>query len=171
MQKITPFLWFENKAEEAAEFYVSVFAKAPARSGGTSRIVSISRYDAEGAKATGMPAGTVMTVNFELAGQEFVALNGGSYFRMSGAISFVVNCETQKEVDWFWERLSADGGEEGVCGWISHDRFGVTWQVVPTALPEMLQDKDPAKAQRVMAAMLKMTKIEIEGLRKAYEGR
>jgi predicted 3-demethylubiquinone-9 3-methyltransferase (glyoxalase superfamily) len=169
MQMITPFLWFDTQAEEAANYYVSVFKNAPTCAEGRSKIISITRYDEEGAKASGMVVGTVMTVEFQLDGQRFVALNGGSYFKFSGAVSFVVNCETQEEVDWFWERLSAEGGEKGVCGWINHDKFGVTWQVVPTILPEMLQGKDPEKTKRVMAAMLKMSKIDIEGLRNAYE--
>ncbi len=171
MQKITPFLWFESRAEEAANYYVSVFANAPRRDAGESKVCSVARYDEEGAKASGMPVGAVMTIEFELAGQRFVALNGGSYFKFSGAISFVVNCETQEEVDWFWESLSTEGGEKGACGWINHDRFGVTWQVVPTILPEMLRDKDPERAKRVMAAMVMMTKIDMDGLRMAYEGR
>ena len=169
MQIITPFLWFDTQAEDAANYYVSFFRNAPTCAEGKTKIISITRYDEEGAKASGMAVGTVMTVEFQLAGQRFVALNGGNYFKFSGAVSFVVNCETQEEVDWFWERLSAEGGEKGVCGWINHDKFGVTWQVVPTILPDMLQGKDPEKAKRVMAAMLKMAKIDIEGLRNAYE--
>lgn len=161
MQKITPFLWFEDKAEEAANFYVSLF--------NDSKILSVTRYNEESANVSGRPAGSVMTVAFRLAGQEFVAINGGPHLQFSGAVSFVVNCETQEEVDYFWEKLS-EGGEEGVCGWINRDKFGVTWQVVPLALPEMLQDKDPEKAKRVMAAMLQMKKIDIGELRRAYEG-
>src|SRR5882724_4953746 len=161
MQRITPFLWFDDQAEEAVDFYVSIFKN--------SKIRSIARYDEEGAKAAGRPKGSVMTVAFELDGQDFTALNGGSIFKFTEAMSLVVNCETQEEVDYFWERLSA-GGQEVQCGWLK-DRFGVSWQVVPTALVEMLQDKDPHKAKRVMAAMLKMKKISIEGLRQAYEGR
>ena len=171
MQKITPFLWFDSQAEEAANYYVSVFENAPCNAAVKTKVASITRYDEEGARASGMPVGTVMTVEFELAGQRLVSLNGGSYFKLSGAISFVVNCETQEEVDWYWEKLSAEGGEKGVCGWINHDKFGVTWQVVPTVLAEMLQDKEHEKAKRVMAAMIKMAKIDIEGLRKAYERR
>jgi len=161
LQRITPFLWFDDKAEEAAKFYVSIFKD--------SRIGTITRYDEEGAKAAGRPKGSVMTVRFELDGQPFTALNGGPHFQFSGAISFVVNCDTQEEVDHFWEKLSA-GGREIQCGWLT-DKFGVSWQVVPTVLIEMLQDKDPEKAKRVMAAMLKMTKIEIAPLKRAYEGR
>jgi len=161
MQKITPFLWFDNQAEDAAHFYVSIFKN--------SRIGSVAHYDEEVAKAAGRPKGSVMTVAFELDGQEFTALNGGPLFKFTEAISFVVNCDTQEEVDHFWEKLSA-GGQEGPCGWLK-DRFGVSWQVVPTVLVEMLQDKDREKSKRAMAAMLKMKKINIQALRKAYEGR
>jgi predicted 3-demethylubiquinone-9 3-methyltransferase (glyoxalase superfamily) len=160
-QKITPFLWFDTQAEDAVNFYVSIFRN--------SKIRSIARYDEEAAKASGRPKGSVMTVAFELNGQEFVALNGGPLFKFTEAISFVVNCETQEEVDHFWEKLSA-GGQEVQCGWLK-DRFGVSWQVVPTVLVEMLQDKDPLKARRVMGAMLKMKKIDVEALKRAYEGR
>ncbi|PYN39289.1 MAG: hypothetical protein DME00_36920, partial [Candidatus Rokuibacteriota bacterium] len=148
-QKITPFLWFDNQAEEAVNFYTSIFEN--------SKIGSAARYDEEGSKAAGRPKGSVMTVAFQLAGQDFVALNGGPVFKFSEAVSFVVNCESQKEVDHFWEKLSA-GGEEVQCGWLK-DKFGLSWQVVPTVLSEMLQDKDAQKAKRVMAAMLKMKKI------------
>ena len=164
MQKITPFLWFDHQAEDAANFYVAVFSARH----DNSRINNITRYDAAGAEASGQPAGSVMTVEFLLSGQEFVALNGGSHFQFSGAISFVVNCETQEEIDYFWEALSA-GGEKGQCGWINRDKFGVTWQIVPTALGEMLSDKDPEKSQRVMKAMLKMNKMDIKTLKEAYE--
>jgi len=161
MQRITPFLWFDHQAEEAATFYVSIFKN--------SRITSVARYDDEAAKASGRPKGSVMTVAFELDGQEFTALNGGPLFRFTEAISLVVHCGTQEEVDHFWEKLSA-GGQQIQCGWLK-DRFGVSWQVVPTVLGEMLQDKDPEKSKRVMTAMLKMTKIEIETLRQAFAGR
>jgi predicted 3-demethylubiquinone-9 3-methyltransferase (glyoxalase superfamily) len=161
VQRITPFLWFDTQAEEAVNFYISVFEN--------SKIRGVTRYDDEGAKAAGRPRGSVMTVAFELDGQEFVALNGGPVFKFTEAISFVVNCETQEEVDRFWDRLSA-GGHQVQCGWLK-DRFGVSWQVVPTVLPEMLQDKDPEKSKRVMAAMLKMIKIDIASLKKAYAGR
>jgi len=160
-QKITPFLWFDNQAEEAVNFYTSIFEN--------SKIGSAARYDEEGSKAAGRPKGSVMTVAFQLAGQDFVALNGGPVFKFSEAVSFVVNCESQKEVDHFWEKLSA-GGEEVQCGWLK-DKFGLSWQVVPTVLSEMLQDKDAQKAKRVMAAMLKMKKIDIAELRRAYEAR
>jgi predicted 3-demethylubiquinone-9 3-methyltransferase (glyoxalase superfamily) len=158
MQKITPFLWFDDQAEEAVNFYVAIFKD--------SRIRSIARYEEEAAKASGRPKGSVMTVAFELNGQEFIALNGGPLFKFTEAISFVVNCETQEEVDHFWKRLTA-GGQEVQCGWLK-DRFGVSWQIVPTVLGEMLQDKEPEKSRRVMAAMLKMKKINIEALKKAY---
>jgi predicted 3-demethylubiquinone-9 3-methyltransferase (glyoxalase superfamily) len=159
MQKITPFLWFDDKAEEAANFYASIF--------GNSKILSVTRYGEEGAKAIGRPKGSVMTVVFKLEGQEFIALNGGPIFTFSPAISFVVNCKTQKEVDELWEKLS-EGGEKGQCGWLK-DKYGVSWQIVPTVLDEMLQDKDQRKSKRVMEVMLKMSKIDIETLKQAYE--
>ena len=155
MQKITPFLWFNDNAEEAVNFYVSIFRN--------SRIVSMSRYP----EGTPGPAGKVMTATFQLEGQEFIALNGGPEFKFTEAISFFVNCETQKEVDDLWEKLSA-GGEKGPCGWLK-DKYGVSWQIVPTALGQMLGDKDSQKSQNVMQAMLKMTKIDIETLRRADE--
>jgi predicted 3-demethylubiquinone-9 3-methyltransferase (glyoxalase superfamily) len=161
VQRISPFLWFDDHAEEAARFYVSIFKN--------SRIVSVARYDDVSAKAAGRPAGSVMTVAFELEGQDFTALNGGPIFRFTEAISFVVSCDTQQEVDHFWEKLSA-GGEEGQCGWLK-DRFGVSWQVVPTVLSQMLQNEDAEKSRRLMAAILGMRKISIEGLRNAYRGR
>jgi predicted 3-demethylubiquinone-9 3-methyltransferase (glyoxalase superfamily) len=161
LQRITPFLWFDHQAEEAVKFYVSVFKN--------SRIGSITRYTEEGSEAAGRPEGSVMTVAFELDGQDFTALNGGPHFKFTEAISLVVNCETQEEIDHFWGKLSA-GGQEVQCGWLK-DPFGVSWQVVPTVLSEMLADKDPARAKRVMAAMLTMKKIRIDGLRRAYEGR
>src|SRR3972149_7990491 len=160
-QKITPFLWFDDKAEEAVNFYVSIFKN--------SKIGSIARYGEAGAEVSGRQKGTVMTVTFQLDGQEFVALNGGPIFNFSPAISFVVNCETQEEVDRLWERLS-EGGEREQCGWLK-DKYGVSWQVVPTVLGEMLQDKDAERSERVMKAMLQMNKIDIEGLKKAYEDR
>jgi predicted 3-demethylubiquinone-9 3-methyltransferase (glyoxalase superfamily) len=153
MQKITPFLWFDTEGEEAATFYTSVFPN--------SRIVRVARYGEAGPR----PAGTVMTVSFELDGQKFVALNGGPEFTFSEAISFQVDCETQDEVDSYWSKLSA-GGEEGPCGWLK-DRYGVSWQIVPRALTELLGDPDPEKSQRVMRAMLQMKKIEIDALERA----
>jgi predicted 3-demethylubiquinone-9 3-methyltransferase (glyoxalase superfamily) len=161
MQKITPFLWFDSQAEEAVNFYVSIFKN--------SRIRSIVRYDEEAARAAGRPRGSVMTVAFELDGQEFTALNGGPVFKFTEAISLVVNCETQEEVDHFWKNLAA-GGHEVQCGWLK-DRFGVSWQVVPAVLGEMLADKDPEKSKRVMTAMLKMKKMDIDALQSAYAGR
>jgi predicted 3-demethylubiquinone-9 3-methyltransferase (glyoxalase superfamily) len=155
MQKITTFVWFDNNAEEAANFYVSIFKN--------SKILNVARYGDAGPG----PKNTVMTVNFELNGQEYIALNGGPRFRFTQAISFVVNCETQEEVDYFWSRLS-EGGEESRCGWVM-DKFGLWWQVVPTELGKLMSDPDPQKAQRVMAAMLQMGKIDIEALQRAYD--
>src|SRR6266508_3846159 len=157
MQKITPFLWFDNNAEEAAKFYTSIFKK--------SKIARISRYGDAGPG----PKNTVMVVDFELEGQQFVALNGGPQFKFTEAISFVVNCETQKEVDYFWGKLLA-GGQESQCGWLK-DKFGLSWQIVPTVLNDMLEDPDPARSQRVMKAMLQMKKIDIPTLEKAYKGK
>ncbi len=167
-QKITPFLWFEDKAEEAAKFYVSLFNSNPKKRQ-ESKIEAVALYDEAGAEASGRPAGSVMTVSFKLDGQRFTAINGGPQFKFTSAVSFVVDCETQEEVDHFWDSLS-EGGEEGVCGWINRDRFGITWQVVPGSLPEYLGDQDKEKAGRVMRAMLKMKKIDISQLKMAYEG-
>ena len=153
MQKITPFLWFDGKAEEAARFYMSIFKN--------SKMLSVSRYGEAGPG----PQGSVMTAAFELDGEKFVALNGGPTYTFSPAVSFVVNCETQQEVDHYWERLS-EGGKEVQCGWLK-DKYGLSWQIVPTVLPELLQDKDPEKRKRVMAAMLKMVKLDIEALKRA----
>ena len=161
MQKITPFLWFDTQAEEAVKFYTSVFEN--------SKIVDVARYGEGGAEVSGQPKGSVMTVKFQLEGQEFLALNGGPHFQFTEAISFVVNCKTQREVDTFWEKLSR-GGKKGQCGWLK-DQYGVSWQIVPTALVELLQDKDAGKSQRVMQAMLQMTKIDIKRLKQAYAGR
>ena len=169
MQTITPFLWFDDQAEEAANLYVSVLGGRTGSSAGRgeSKILDLTRYSKASAEAGGRPEGSVMTVSFMLDGQEFVALNGGPQFPFSEAVSFVVNCESQEEVDELWDKLSA-GGEQGPCGWLK-DRFGLSWQIVPTALNEMISDPDPVKAERVMAAMLQMKKIEIEGLKQAYE--
>ena len=153
MQKITPFLWFDGRAEEAMNFYVSIFKN--------SQVTSISRYGAEGPGLKG----TVMSVTFKLAGQDFFALNGGPEFTFSPAISFFVNCETQEEIDELWEKLSA-GGERLQCGWLK-DKFGVSWQIVPSVLSELLSDPDPQKSQRVMRAMLQMTKLDIKTLKNA----
>ncbi len=155
MQKITPFLWFDDKAEEAAKFYVSIFPN--------SKVLDVTRYGDAGPG----PKGTVMTARFELNGQEFTALNGGPLFKFTEAVSFVVNCETQKEVDYFWEKLS-EGGEKSRCGWLK-DKYGLSWQIVPTVLFEMMQDEDAEKSQRVTKALLQMDKIDIEGLKQAYE--
>ena len=162
MQKIAPFLWFDQEAEEAVKFYTSIFKN--------SKIGRILRYDKQAAKASGRPAGSVLTIEFELEGQKFVALNGGPQFKFNESVSFVVNCETQEEVDYFWEKLTADGGEESQCGWLK-DRFGLSWQVTPTVLIDMLHDKDSAKAERAMKAMLQMQKIDIDKLKAAYEGK
>jgi len=155
-QKITPFLWFDNQAEEAVKFYTSIFKN--------SKVGNVSRYGEAGPG----PKGSVMTMTFELDGQQFTALNGGPVFKFTEAISFVVHCETQAELDGFWEKLSA-GGQEVQCGWLK-DRFGLSWQIVPTALSELMQGGDPARSQRVMQALLQMKKIDIETLRKAYAG-
>jgi len=156
MQKITPFLWFDDNAEEAANFYVSVFKN--------SKLLNVSRYGDAGPG----PQGTVMTVEFEIDGLGFVALNAGPRFKFTEAISFVVNCETQEEVDYYWERLS-EGGEKSRCGWLK-DQFGLSWQVTPTILDKLMADKDPVKSQRVMERMLQMDKLDIEPLQRAYEG-
>jgi predicted 3-demethylubiquinone-9 3-methyltransferase (glyoxalase superfamily) len=155
MQKITPFLWFDDQAEEAMHFYTSIFKN--------SKVGTVSRYP-EGAPG---PAGKVMSATFQLEGQEFMALNGGPLFKFTEAISFFVNCETQEEVDALWTKLSA-GGKESQCGWLK-DKFGLSWQIIPTALGKMLGDPDRERAKRVMQAMLKMKKIDIAGLKRAYD--
>jgi len=157
MQKITPFLWFDNQAEEAVKFYTSIF--------NNSKTGKISRYGEEGERVSGRPKGSIMTVEFQLEGQEFVALNGGPHFKFTEAVSFVVNCKTQAEVDKLWKKLSA-GGEEVQCGWLK-DKYGLSWQIVPTVLGALLSDKDAAKSQRVMQAMLKMVKLDIKKLKEA----
>jgi predicted 3-demethylubiquinone-9 3-methyltransferase (glyoxalase superfamily) len=156
-QKITTFLWFDNQAEEAANVYVSIFKN--------SKIGKVSRYGDAGRG----PKGQVMVANFQLDGQEFIALNGGLHFKFTEAISLVVNCETKEEVDYFWERLS-EGGQKSQCGWLK-DKFGLSWQVVPTILGELMSDKDPEKSNRVMQAMLQMTKLDIKKLKEAYNGK
>ena len=156
LQKIVPNLWFDTEAEDAANFYTSIFED--------SKILRVMHYGEAGPR----PAGMVVTVTFQLAGLEITALNGGPEFKFNEAISLLVNCDSQKEVDRLWETLS-EGGEKGPCGWLK-DQFGLSWQITPTVLEEMLRDEDPAKANRVMAAMLKMTKIEIDELEKAYAG-
>ena len=162
MQKITPFLWFDGQAEDAANFYTSVFKN--------SKVGRIFRYTEEVAENSGRPVGSVLTIEFEIEGQKFVALNGGPLFKFNESVSFVINCETQEEVDYSWGKLTADGGEESQCGWLK-DKFGVSWQVTPTVLIDMLHDKDPEKAERVMNAMLEMQKIEISKLKAAYDGK
>jgi len=157
MQKITPFLWFDGKAEEAAKFYTSIFKN--------SKITGVARYP----EGTPGQAGTVMTVSFELHGQRFLALNGGPQFKFNESISFVVNCETQQEIDELWEKLSA-GGQKVQCGWLK-DKYGVSWQVVPTVLGKLFQDKDGAKTNRVGEAMMQMKKLDIATLQRAYAGR
>jgi predicted 3-demethylubiquinone-9 3-methyltransferase (glyoxalase superfamily) len=165
MQTIVPNLWFDDQAEEAARFYVSVFSnRIGAAARPESKILKISHYGEAGPR----PAGMVMTVDFELEGQRFTGLNGGPEFTFDEAISLLVNCESQDEVDELWEALSADGGETSVCGWLK-DRFGLSWQIVPTALERLITDPDEQKAQRAMEAMLKMTKIEIAELERAFE--
>lgn len=153
MQKITPFLSYESEAEAAANFYVSVFKN--------SKVGAITRYDEASAKASGRSARTVMTVEFQLDGQSFVALNGGPHFKFTEAVSFVVNCATQEEIDYFWEKLTADGGQEVECGWLK-DKFGLCWQVVPTVLPELIK-----KSNKVMQALMQMKKLDIGELRRA----
>jgi len=157
VQKITPFLWFDNKAEEAMNFYVSIFKNS--KKGHVTR-------SGEGGPG---PKGTVMSVTFQLDGQEFMALNGGPHFTFSPAISLFVNCKTQEEVDEMWEKLS-EGGEKSQCGWLK-DKYGLSWQIIPSALGEMLGDADPERSRRVMQAMLQMKKIDIDGLKQAYEQR
>jgi len=160
MQKITPFLWFNDNAEEAVEFYASIFKK--------SRIGKIARYDQAGERVSGRPAGSVMTVEFQIEGLEFIALNGGPHFKFTEAISLFVNCETQLEVDELWEKLS-EGGAKSQCGWLK-DKYGLSWQIVPTVLGELLSDPDPVKSKRVMEALLQMSKLDIATLKRASEG-
>ncbi len=156
MQKITPFLWFDNQAEAAANFYVSIFPN--------SKVGAISRYGESGPG----PKGTVMVVEFQLGGQEFTALNGGPMFKFTEAISFVVNCETQEEVDYYWEKL-LQGGKEQQCGWLK-DKYGLSWQIVPTVFIEMMRDKDTAKTERLMKAVMQMVKPDIATIKRAFEG-
>lgn len=159
MQMITPCLWFDDQAEEAAKFYVSIFKN--------SNVTSITRYGEAGARASGRPKGSVMTVTFEIEGQEFVALNGGPMFKFTEAISLMVRCETQKDIDDMWNKLS-DGGEEGPCGWLK-DKYGLSWQIVAPGIDEMLNDQDAGKSDRVMEAVLQMGKIDLARLKQAYE--
>ena len=154
-------MWFDHQAEEAAKFYTSVFKN--------SKVGKILRYDEAAAKASGRPVGSVLTIEFEIEGQQFTALNGGPQFKFNESVSFVVYCQTQAEVDYFWQKLTADGGQESECGWL-RDKFGLSWQVTPTVLIEMLHDKDPKKSGRVMNAMMQMQKIDISKLKAAYAG-
>lgn len=155
MKKITPFLWFDSQAEEAANFYVGIFKN--------SKVLGVTRYGEAGPG----PKGAVMTVNFALDGQDFTALNGGPVFKFTEAVSFTVDCETQEDVDYYWQRLSA-GGSEGECGWLK-DKFGLSWQIVPSMMLRLLQDPDPARAQRAMRAMLQMKKLDIGALQRAAD--
>lgn len=158
MQKITPFLWFDDNAEEAVIFYTSIFHN--------SKVTSITRYGEEGAEATGRPQGTVMTMAFQLDGQDFVAINGGPHFKFTEAMSLVVNCESQDEIDYYWENLTGGGDQKAQqCGWLK-DKFGVSWQVVPTVMGELLNDPDPDKSRKVMKALISMKKIDIEALKR-----
>jgi predicted 3-demethylubiquinone-9 3-methyltransferase (glyoxalase superfamily) len=162
VQRITPCLWFDDQAEAAAEFYTSIFKN--------SRIVKIARYGEAGREAHGRPPGSVMTVAFELDGQAFTALNGGPIFKFNEALSLQINCETQEEVDYYWSKLSKGGDDKAQqCGWLK-DKYGLSWQVVPRVLVEMISDSDPQKAGRVMEAMIKMKKIDIAQVKRAYAG-
>lgn len=160
MQKITPFLWYDNNAEEAVNFYLTVFKNA--------KISKTTRYEDEGSEVSGRPAGSVMTVEFEIDGQQFVALNGGPHFKFTEAISFVVNCDSQDEVDYLWEKLS-EGGAKSQCGWLK-DKYGLSWQVVPAEMNQLFTG-DPEKVKRVMHAMLQMTKLDLNVLKKAAAGK
>jgi predicted 3-demethylubiquinone-9 3-methyltransferase (glyoxalase superfamily) len=160
MEKITPCLWFDENAEEAVEFYVSIFKN--------SRIKKVARYGEAGAKASGRPTGSVMTISFQLEGQDFLALNGGPVFTFTPAISLMVNCKTQKEIDELWKKLSADPDAEQ-CGWL-RDKFGVSWQIVPAIIGKMVADENAKRADRVMQAVLQMKKLDIQTLEKAYQG-
>jgi len=161
MQKITPCLWFDDKAEEAAKFYVSIFKN--------SKLGHVARYGEAGAAVSGRPKGSVITVTFEIEGQEFVALNGGPIFKFTEAVSFMVKCETQYEIDEMWTKLS-EGGEQGPCGWLK-DKYGLSWQIVVPSWDEMLRDKDTVKSERVMSAILQMSKPDMQRVQQAYEGR
>src|SRR6266568_1182267 len=162
MSSITTCLWFDSQAEEAANFYVSLFAGG----GRSAKIGKVARYGEAAAKASGQRKGTVMTVEFELDGNDFLGLNGGPLFKFSPATSFVVNCETQEEIDYFWARL-AEGGKEGQCGWIDYDKFGVSWQIVPAFIGELVADPDPARSESAMKAILSMTKLDLGALDQA----
>jgi predicted 3-demethylubiquinone-9 3-methyltransferase (glyoxalase superfamily) len=162
IQKITPFLWFNGNAEEAAKFYTSVFKK--------SKIRATTRYGKAASKGSGQPEGSVMTVEFDIEGQRFTALNGGPNFKFTEAISFVVRCKNQAELDYYWKKLTSGGGKEVACGWLK-DKFGVAWQIVPDSVMEMLDSKNPEKVERVMAAVMDMVKLDIKKLKAAYSGK
>jgi len=162
MQKITPFLWFNGNAEQAAKFYTSIFKK--------SKIRAITRYSKSPSKATGRPVGSVMTVEFDIEGQRFTAMNGGSSIQFNQSISFVVRCKSQAELDYYWKKLTSGGGEEVACGWLK-DKFGVSWQIVPENIMEILNSKDLEKVERVMAAVMTMVKLDIKKLKVAYAGK
>jgi predicted 3-demethylubiquinone-9 3-methyltransferase (glyoxalase superfamily) len=159
---ITPCLWFDTQAEEATKFYCSVFEN--------SKITAISRFPEAGQEVHGKPAGSVMVVAFELDGRPFTALNGGPQFKFDEAVSFQITCETQDEIDHYWSKLTGGGGQEGPCGWLK-DKFGLSWQVVPAAIPKMMADPDPAKSARVMNAFLKMKKLDLAAIERAYAGK
>ena len=161
-QKITPCLWYDGNAQEAADFYASVFKD--------SEIGKTSRYDEASSKGSGQPQGSVLVVEFEIAGQKFIGLNGGPHFKFSEAISFMIDCKDQAEVDYFWSRLTADGGEESQCGWLK-DKFGLSWQVVPSIMSKTVTGPDPEGSKRAMAAMMKMKKIDIKTIQDAYDGK
>jgi predicted 3-demethylubiquinone-9 3-methyltransferase (glyoxalase superfamily) len=161
-QKITPFLWFDNNAEEAAAFYTSVFKD--------SNVGSESKYDEASAAVSGQRKSSVMVVDFEIAGQKFIALNGGPHFKFTEAVSFVVDCKDQDEIDYYWSRFTADGGQESQCGWLK-DKFGVSWQIIPSALNDLVGGTDKEGAKRAMNAMLKMKKLNIRQLQSAYDGK
>ena len=161
MQKITPFLWFDSQAEEAANYYVSIFKN--------SKLGSVARYDEASARAAGRPEGSVMVIEFELDGQKFIGLNGGPHFKFTEAVSFMINCDSQEEVDYYWDKLSAVPEAEQ-CGWLK-DKFGLSWQVVPTGVIKMLSDKDPAKSKRAMGAVLQMKKIDVATVERAFQGK
>ena len=158
MQKISTCLWFDNQAEEAVNFYTSVFKD--------SKIGFASRYDEASAKASGQPAGSVLTISFELEGREFMALNGGPLFKFNESMSLIVNCESQEEIDYYWDKLISGGGEESMCGWLK-DKYGISWQIVPAELGKLMSSKEQGKPQRVMAELLKMKKLDINKLRNA----
>ena len=161
-QKITPFLWFDNNAEEAAAFYTSIFSD--------SGVGDKASYDEASSEVSGQPKGSVMVVDFEIAGQKFIALNGGPQFKFNESISFVIDCANQEEVDYYWSRLTADGGEESMCGWLK-DKFGVSWQVTPSVMSDLIGGPDKEGSKRAMEAMLKMRKLDIQKLQDAYDGK